>query len=192
MGTSKRPYSRLDDVPNDIKKKQFLAAYSQCAIIGNAADIANIHRRTHYKWLESDPEYAQQFADAHEQALDRIETEALRRGREGWEEPVIYQGGLCYPAGKDGKPGKEPITIRKYDSNLLMFILKGGRPEKFRDTWKGELKHTGVVSRGPDLSQLTDEQLATLSQLHALASISEGTQGYVNGSAAGITTEGED
>jgi hypothetical protein len=45
--------------------------------------------------------------------------------------------------------------------------MKGQKPEKYRDQWKGELTHTGVmaVSRGPDLEVLSDEQLSQLEQL---------------------------
>jgi hypothetical protein len=191
--TRKRDYSSLDKPATSIKKKQFLAAYAECGIVGKAAEFAEIHRTTHTKWMADDPEYAQQFADAHEDAMDKLEAEVQRRGFEGWEEPVIYQGGLCYPSGKDGKPGKVPLTIRKYDSNLAMFILKGGRPEKFREYWKGELKHSGAVSRGPDLTQLTDEQLEQANTLFLLTtSSSDPTTGVVNGSAAGIGAAGEE
>jgi hypothetical protein len=45
--------------------------------------------------------------------------------------------------------------------------MKGQKPEKYRDQWKGELTHTGVmaVSRGPDLSRLSDAELAQLKVL---------------------------
>jgi hypothetical protein len=111
----------------------------------------------------------------------------------GWEEPVIYQGGLCYAMGKDGKPSKEPLTTRKYSENLLMFILKGGRPEKYREYFKGELKHSGSLANNPDLTQLTDEQLQQAHTLFLLAtSSSHPVNGLVNGSAAGIGAQGEE
>jgi hypothetical protein len=44
----------------------------------------------------------------------------VRRALVGWKEPV-YQG------------GKEVGTIRKFSDNLLIFLLKGKRPEVFRE-----------------------------------------------------------
>src|SRR5262245_51863362 len=92
-----RPSITLDGVPKDIKQKKLLGAYAHCGILRNACEYANTSRGMHNKWLREDPLYAQQFAEAHEDAMDRLEAEAIRRGCEGWEEPVIYQGGLCYP-----------------------------------------------------------------------------------------------
>jgi hypothetical protein len=53
-------------------------------------------------------------------ALDLLEKECVRRALVGWKEPV-YQG------------GKELGTIRKFSDNLLIFLLKGKRPEVFRE-----------------------------------------------------------
>src|SRR5262245_2192414 len=166
-----------------IKRKRFLAAYAQCGVIRRAAEMADIGRSTHQGWMK-DPEYAQQFADAHEDAMDRLVEEARRRGAEGWEEPVVYQGGLCYPV-VDGKPSKKPLMIRKYDSNLLMFILKGGRPEIYREYWKGEIKHSGAVTGNIDLSKLSHEQFEQLSVLFEAATSGEEQPGYVNGLSLG-------
>lgn len=176
---------------NVLKQKKFLAAYSECGTIRKAAEFAKVARSDHHRWMQ-DPEYAQQFAVAHEDAMDRLEEEARRRGCEGWDEPVVYQGGLCYLPDKDGKPTKKPLVIRKYDSGLLQFLLKGGRPEQYRDNWKGEIKHTGTVTQSIDLSKLTDEQFENLSKLYEIANSNQAEYGYVNGLSVGEGTAGED
>jgi len=102
------------------RKKAFLAVYAQLGNIKNAAEIAEIDRTTHYDWLKNDPEYVLDFADAELQAGEHLEQEARRRAVEGVEKPVFYQGKQCG-------------TIREYSDTLLIFLLKGAMPEKYRD-----------------------------------------------------------
>jgi hypothetical protein len=147
-----------------------------------AADAVGIASARHYEWLRDDPDYKERFEAADKLALDRMLSEARRRGLDGWEEPVVYQGQLCYPVGKDGKPSKQPLTIRKYSDNLLMFIIKGKLPE-FRDSWKAELKHSGSIANpNPevDLSKLSDEQLQQLEDLLQVARVTP-ADGLFNG-----------
>ena len=130
------------------KRRAFLAAYGQMGNITLAAEAAHVHRRTHYVWLEQDHAYKQAFAEAHERAMDVLEAAAYRRAVEGLDEPVIYQGklqGIYVDA--EGRtvtaytPGATliPLTVKKYDTTLLIFLLNGGRPEKFRERRTVEL-----------------------------------------------------
>lgn len=64
--------------------------------------------------------YAAAFADAQDDAADSLEAEATRRARLGVSEP-IYQG------------GKLVGYKRNFSDTLLIFLLKGLRPEKFKD-----------------------------------------------------------
>jgi hypothetical protein len=106
------------------KKRAFLVAYSECATVTEAAQIAGIDRKTHNNWLKADSDYKDAFETvAKEAAGDRLEKEAWRRAVDGWEEPVFHQG-------------RQVSTIRKFDSTLLIFLLKGTRPEKFRDRFE--------------------------------------------------------
>lgn len=112
------------------KKRAFLAAHSEVGNITQAAEIAGIDRRTHYDWMESDPVYVEAFRDAEMQAADRLEAEARRRAVEGVDEPVFYGGKPCG-------------TIRKYSDTLLIFLLKGALPEKYRERTSTELTGAG-------------------------------------------------
>ena len=116
------------------KKGAFLAAYAQTGNIAAASKLAQVGRRDHYRWIKADAEYALAFGEAHEEACDRLEAEARRRAVQGVEEPVY--GKL---PGKDTGTGQVG-TIRKYSDTLLIFLLKGARPEKYRERFE----HTGA------------------------------------------------
>ena len=132
-------------------KRRFLEVYARVGNVWEACRQANIARKSHYEWLRDDPEYKSLFSDAKEDACDNLLEEARRRGQEGVEEPVYWQGQVVG-------------TVRKYSDNMLMFLIKGMRPEVYRDNWRGEMVHTGAVaiSRGPDLTRLTDAELEQL------------------------------
>jgi hypothetical protein len=56
--------------------------------------------------------------DAVEVGTQRLEDEAIRRATEGWEEPVYQRGELVG-------------HVRRYSDALLMFLLRGRRPEVY-------------------------------------------------------------
>lgn len=53
---------------------------------------------------------------------------------------------------------------------LLIFLLKGKKPERFREQWKGEISGPNSGPIPIDLTKLTDEQLEQLNNLAAAAS----------------------
>lgn len=109
-----------------IKKRAFLAAFAETGNVSKAAEIAEIHRSMHYHWLGHDANYVTAFAAAEDEAADRLETEARRRAVEGVEEPVFYKGEECG-------------TVRKYSDTLLIFLLNGAKPEKYKQRVASEL-----------------------------------------------------
>ena len=61
------------------RKASFLEAYAKVPPpITHACRVAGVGRRTHYDWLEADPEYAERFEDARAEAVDEVEF-AMRR-----------------------------------------------------------------------------------------------------------------
>jgi hypothetical protein len=113
------------------KQLTFLKAYSECGVISAAALLAGIDRNNHYDWLKDKakyPEYAAAFEDAHETACDSLESEMIRRGRDGVDKPVFYQGVRCG-------------EIREYSDAMLTLALKSRRPEKFKD--RSQVEQTG-------------------------------------------------
>lgn len=103
------------------KKDAFLAAFAECGNLSEAARIADITRRMHYHWMRDDEEYAHAYAEALEEAADRLESEARRRAVDGVDEPVGWFR------------GEAGGVIRRYSDTLLIFLLKGVRPHKYRD-----------------------------------------------------------
>ena len=99
-------------------RQKFLDFLAETGNITASAERARVHRRTVYKW-KKDPVFLALFNDAYEQGMDALEDEANRRGREGVDRPVFYKGEVCG-------------HVREYSDTLLMFMLNGGRPYKFR------------------------------------------------------------
>lgn len=121
------------------KKRAFLAAYARTGNVTQAAAAAGITRRTHYVWLHEDgPDgdaYREAFERAEEEAADWLEAEARRRAVEG----VVR-----YKFDKKGNPLRHPVTGEpyyelEYSDTLLIFLLKGARPDKYADRQKHEV-----------------------------------------------------
>ena len=80
-----------------------------------------------------------------------LEAEVIRRGAHGIDEPVFYQG-------------KVVGQIRKYSDNLLMFMLKGLRPAKFRDNYNplavvgGDVKISLSIPRPGEPGEIVDAE----------------------------------
>lgn len=109
-------------------RKRFLLALEQTASVVKACELASIGRSTVYDWRDNDPEFAKDWDAAIERGCDALEDEAVRRAHEGYDRPV-YQG------------GERVGVIREYSDTLLIFLLKGRRPNKYRD--RGTFEHTG-------------------------------------------------
>jgi hypothetical protein len=108
------------DKAGHVKKAAMVAALSETGNVCKACEAAEVGRSTHYLWLQEDEDYRKAVSDAMETASDILEAEARRRAHDGVDEPVFYQGMECG-------------TVRKYSDTLLIFLLKGAKPDKFRE-----------------------------------------------------------
>lgn len=108
----------------------FLDALADCGNVTQAAETAGAARVTFYRYRKDDPEFAAAWDAAAEVGAHALEDEARRRGFQGWEEPVFFEG-------------ERVDTVRKYSDTLLIFLLKAHFPEKYRDRWQGELTGPG-------------------------------------------------
>ena len=109
------------------KKTAFLNAFMDLGHISNACKAAEIARQTHYDWMENDPDYVVRFQRARKIAGEMLIDEARRRAHDGWDEPVYHLGQVVG-------------QVRKYDSTLLMFLIKQLDPsyrERYEITGKG-------------------------------------------------------
>ena len=128
-----------------MKMKAFLAAFAEVGNITQAAEIAGCNRCMHYDWYEKSEPYRQAFDEAEEKAADRLEQEARRRAVEGVSEPVFYQG-------------EKVGTVQKYSDTLLIFLLKGVRPEKYRERYNHEITGKNGQPIQVEVSELTSEE----------------------------------
>jgi hypothetical protein len=104
-------------------KETFLKEYANCGVVRYAAEKVGISRDLHYKWMNNDPVYAKAFEDACEEASDVMEKEARRRAIEGIDKPIYYEG-------------ERVDTVKEYSDTLLIFLMKGARPGKYREKWE--------------------------------------------------------
>jgi hypothetical protein len=133
------------------KKRAFLAAYAGLGAVTKAAKVAGICRKTHNNWKNAEGEegdaYRHAFEEAHEHACEALEIEARRRAVHGTDKPV-YQG------------GRKVGTVREYSDTLLIFLMKGAMPQKYKE--RQAVEHTGRDG-GPiriAAETLTDDELA--------------------------------
>lgn len=110
-------------------KKAFLDAYRDTGNIRTACEATGTVRRTVYKWQEHDAAFSAEFGQAQAEAVEALEREAYRRAVEGVEEPVTAAG--------RGIVG----YTRRYSDTLLIFLLKGAAPHKYRE--RVDLRHGG-------------------------------------------------
>jgi len=95
-------------------KQRFLDILRISCNVAGACRSAKIGRRTAYDWRDADPEFAAAWKHAEEEAADSLEQIAWKRATEG---------------GSD---------------RLMEILLKGHRPERYVDKFRGEL--TGAIS----------------------------------------------
>lgn len=140
-GTTRNTVKPSGPVATAVLKSRFLESYAELGNIKAAAKAASVGRRSHYEWLKADEAYAANFAEAQAEAIDTLEREARRRAVEGVLEPV-YQ------------VGEKVGTIRKFSDTLLIFLLKGAKPDVYRERFE----HSGGLALKP-VATLSDAEL---------------------------------
>jgi hypothetical protein len=106
----------------------FLDAFASIGTVRGAAAALGIHRRTHYKWIDTNPDYQAAFEEAREDLRDLIREEVRRRAIDGWGEPIVYRGEIA----RDSKG--RPLTITKYSDRMLELLAKAHLSRVSRQT----------------------------------------------------------
>jgi hypothetical protein len=149
----------------NLKARAFLKAFRVCANISDAAAAVPMDRSLHYRWLKESKSYAAAFERSKEQAAQTLEDECVERARIGVFVPNVWKGEFVLD--ENGKPYG---TWQKSDQ-LLMFALKGARPDKYRERGLFEGKRgeplaiaaTLEIKVGEQkLKHLDDDELAAL------------------------------
>ena len=67
----------------DRQKKRFIAALTAQGTVYHAAQAAGISRQTAYRWPRDDPEFADAWDEANEQAVDSVENVLFQKALSG-------------------------------------------------------------------------------------------------------------
>lgn len=100
------------------KRKRFLEALAETGNVTAACKLSAMVRTPTYYWRWEDEEFAAEWDQALHLGIEAIEDEAIRRATTGVKESVFYKGGSCG-------------EVTKYSDTLLIFLLKGAKPEKY-------------------------------------------------------------
>lgn len=104
---------------------EFLAMLDIHGNVQAAADLVGISSQTVRRNMETNEEFSQQVKDVMERHRKQLVDEAYRRGIEGYEEPVYWQGILVG-------------TKTCYSDKLLELLLKARGGPEFRAVAKDE------------------------------------------------------
>jgi len=114
--------------------------------VSRTCEHMKVTRTALYGKREHNPKFEARFLAAKERGLDTMEDEATRRAVDGVEKGIYYQGARV-------------DTETVYSDGLIQFLLRGGRPERYRDHSLVEVHNPGT---GTDLSALSEEDLEAL------------------------------
>lgn len=104
---------------------------------------AGFDRSAIYVRSAKDPEFKVRYEEARQRGLDSWEDEVARRAFNGHYKPVWYNGQIV---------GEEQV----FSDTLAMFLLRGGKPEKYKD--RAEVTSTNVSVELP-YTRLTEDEI---------------------------------
>ncbi|MEM7568172.1 MAG: hypothetical protein AAF337_00115 [Pseudomonadota bacterium] len=95
-----------------------MSALSESANVTLSCEHVGVSRTAIYAAKRDDADFAAQWSQAMQLALDALEAELIRRAIEGTQSTQFYQG--------------KPIgVVTSYSDSLAMFLLKSHRPEVY-------------------------------------------------------------
>jgi hypothetical protein len=151
-------------IATDANKNRLLDAIATTGNLKRACEQTGISAANHYSWIKRDPAYAAAYEDAANEAADMLEAEAFRRGHDGVDKPVFYQGAECG-------------AVREYSDGLLTLLLKARRPTVFGDKIKQEIIEKHEL-QDIDLSKATPEELDTIEAILKRLKVGTDTSAY--------------
>lgn len=143
-------------------QEMFIAALREGGHVGKACEAAKVSRTTAYTYRRQDAAFAADWDTAIEDAAFSLEDEGLRRARDGVDEPIVYKGMIVG-------------TQKRYSDTLLMFLLKGIKPDKYADKVVIRIspEHAALLQKnGLSASEMWDAMMQELAA-KAAAEVSE-------------------
>ena len=117
-------------IRTDRAREIFMSVLRQTCNVSEACRTAGFGRSAAYEWRHSDPVFNAEWLDAEDEAADRLEREAWRRGVEGIDKPISYKGVIT-------------ASYKEYSDRMLEILLKAHRPEKFVEKIVSEIQGRG-------------------------------------------------
>ena len=111
---------------------RFLRTLKETCNLTKAAESVDSSAEYMRKMMKRDDEFKAACQNALEEGLDNLEYEVKRRGFDGVEEPVYWQG-------------IEIAKIKKYSDKLAMYYLDAYRGERFKKDTNVNVNHKGGV-----------------------------------------------
>ena len=132
----------LPDVPPRLYKKDcpelreiFLSCLREGYSPAKACAHIGMTTRSVWGWRYKDEEFAKRWIEAARDGVDKLEDEAVRRAHDGTNKPV-YQGGVLVG------------HVIEYSDTLMLMMLKGRRPEVYRDKMENGEGQVSVTIKG--------------------------------------------
>jgi len=116
---------------DDHAKEQFLLFVARSGQLVSSAAQTGVSSQTIRNHREADPAFDERVKDAVERYRDSVDAEIKRRGIDGIEEPVFYQGVVVG-------------WLRRYSDALALAHAKAHDP-RYRERTQLDIKHSGGV-----------------------------------------------
>jgi len=108
------------ELQNVTHKKAMLEALEKTlGVVSTACKMVDISRTTHYRWLEEDPQYAQQVKDFENVALDFAESKLFKNIEKAKEASIFF-----YLKTKGQKRGFVERQIIEHDGGIESTIIE--------------------------------------------------------------------
>ena len=131
------------------KREQFLTLLSETNNVTKSAKTVGVTYQFIQKLVKHDPIFAEQFDEALEIATDNLEEALYNRGLHGTEKGIYFQG-------------EKIDTVREFSDTAAIFLLKGLRPERYRD--KSSVEITGKDGGPVELSEVKSKLLSMMGE----------------------------
>lgn len=135
---------RTGETITEDERVTFIQEFAKCGLLTTASQKAGRSPFTFRALIDNDPSFKELVEEAYDYFKDTLEDTAYKRAVNGWDEPVYQKGEMVG-------------TIHRYSDRMLEILLRGNRPQKFRDNVKVDANITGGIMIMPAIVVNGDE-----------------------------------